>query len=145
MADLSDFLEAGLLDHLFRGASSPRQDSYWVALFTTATSDDGSGTEVSTGNWTNYSRVEVDASAASSIFNAAASEAGGGQRSDTDNEIDFGTATISGSDVEVTHVALMTASSGGNMLFHGALGSSRTIFNGAPVKFEANDLGFALR
>lgn len=144
MSALSDFLEAALLEHLYRGAASPRQDSYWLALFTSPTADDGSGTEVDTADWSNYARVQVDASAASTIFTAAAPGGSGGHVTDNGAAVDFGTAVIV-TPVQFTHIAVMTAASGGDFMKHGPLTTPKTVSDGDPVTIPIGDLVLAFQ
>lgn len=58
------------------------------------------------------------------------------------NEISFAEAT--GSWGMVTHFALFDATSGGNMLCHGALNVARTIVSGDKARFTAGDLNVSL-
>lgn len=57
MSSASDTLEGEILDHIFRTATWSKPTALWVALFTVAPGDDGTGgTEVSGGA---YARVNV--------------------------------------------------------------------------------------
>lgn len=61
MSALSDYLEAGILNNIFRAATIPTlPSSLYVALYTVAPSDSGGGTEAS---GTGYGRVAVAARA----------------------------------------------------------------------------------
>lgn len=139
---LSNYAEAAILDHFFSEGASPSQTSYWVALFTSATGDDGSGSEVTTADWSNYSRANVDATSASGIFSAAAAS-GNAQVVGNESEIDFGTAVIVDEN-GVSHIAVMTAAEAGNSIYHGALSSVKTISDGDPVKIPASSLSMSL-
>jgi len=44
----------------------------------------------------------------------------------------------------ITHVAVFTAATGGEMLFYGALGSSKSVALGDEVRFNANNLTLAV-
>lgn len=118
MAAATDYLEAEVLDHVLgkgtRDFTSPA--NLYVALFTTATADDGTGTEIGSG--VNYSRQSADF--------GAASTAAGVTTALTTADIEFGPATTSNWGT-VTHLAIFDAATGGNMLFHGALSVSKTI------------------
>lgn len=133
MAALSDYLEDALLNHIFRNTSYTRPANIYVALYTTATTDAGGGTEVTGGS---YSRQAV-ATGASSGWGAPS----GGSTSNT-ADITFTTATADWG--TVTHVALLDAASSGNMLFHGALTASKTVNNGDTFKFLATNLSISL-
>ena len=73
----SDYLENALLDHVL-GTTSYSQPTIYVALYTTAPTDAGGGTEVSGGS---YARVAVSA------WDAASSGA-----SENTNDVTFATA-----------------------------------------------------
>lgn len=134
---LSDFLENELLDHVFGAAAYTAPGTVYAALFTAAPSDSGGGTAVSTGVWTNYARVAITNNATN--FPAAS---GGAKSNGTD--IDFGTATISGTAPVVVAVGLFDASVSGNLLGWADLAVNKTINNGDPVKFAAGDLDITL-
>lgn len=117
MSALSDYLENELLDHVLRNSSYTSPSAVYAALFTTATADAGTGTEVSNSNA--YARTAL-------TFGSAAS---GGSISNT-ADTDFTTAT--GSWGTVTHMAIVDSATygGGNFLFHGALDASKAVGDG---------------
>lgn len=123
MAELSDFLENKIIDHMLRNQAYTPPATVYVALFTTATSDDGSGTEVTGGS---YARQDAGLSVAS------------GGASSNASDITFPTATADWG--TVTHCALMDAATSGNMLMHSALDASKTVNNGDTFKINAGDL-----
>ena len=49
MAEFTDFLENKIIDHMLRNQAYTPPTTVYVALFTTATTDAGGGTEVSGG------------------------------------------------------------------------------------------------
>ena len=122
MAALTDYLEIKILDHVFGGTAYTAPSTLYVSLFTSATSDSGSGTEVS-GNA--YARKPM-------AFNAAAA----GATTNT-SSVEFPTAT--GSWGTITHVALYDAVTGGNMLIHSALTASKAIASGDVFRFNTSD------
>lgn len=139
MSAMSDFLENKLIDQLFRGQAAPTTTNLYVGLLTAAPSDSGGGTEVS-GN--NYSRVTVASSLANwagtqSAGSTTASSGTGGQTSNN-NAITF--ATPSGTWGTVTHFGIYDATTGGNLLFYGALTISKTINQSDTVTFPAGSL-----
>ena len=97
----------------------------YVALFTTATTDAGGGTEVSGGG---YARQLVGLSAAS----------GAGGLTSNAADIVFPTATADWG--TVTHVAIMDAATGGNMIMHSPLDASKAIAVGDTFKINATEL-----
>jgi len=123
MAEFTDFMENKIIDHMLRNQSYTPPATVYVALFTTATTDAGGGTEVSGGA---YARQAVTLSAAS------------GGASENSAEISFPQATADWG--TITHVALMDAATGGNMLMHTALDESKTVNNGDTFKINAGDL-----
>lgn len=130
MGSFSDYLESEFLDHLF-GKGSYTPPTIYVALSTANPLDDGSGLTEPSGN--GYARVqttETDWSTASSgsINNSVA--------------IEFGEA--SGAWGTIAYFALMDAASGGNMLVHGELSTSKSISSGDTAEFSAGDLDISL-
>ena len=97
----------------------------YVALFTTATTDAGGGTEVSGGG---YARQLVGLSAAS----------GAGGSTSNAADITFPTATADWG--TVTHVAIMDAATLGNMIMHSPLDASKAIATGDTFKINATEL-----
>jgi len=123
MAEFTDYLENKIIDHMLRNQAYTPPSTVYVALFTSATDDTGGGTEVSGGS---YARQAVTLSAAS-----------GGASSNT-ADITFPQATAAWG--TITHVALMDAETGGNMLMHSPLDASKTINNGDTFKINAGNL-----
>ena len=123
MAEFTDFMENKIIDHMLRNQAYTPPATVYVALFTTATTDAGGGTEVSGGA---YARQAVTLSAAS------------GGASENSADITFPQATADWG--TITHVALMDALTGGNMLMHTALDASKTVNNGDTFKINAGDL-----
>ena len=97
----------------------------YVALFTSATTDAGGGTEVSGGG---YARQLVGLSAAS----------GAGGLTSNAADIIFPTATADWG--TVTHIAIMDAATGGNMIMHSPLDASKAIATGDTFKINATEL-----
>lgn len=139
MAAATDYLENRLVDWLLRGQSFTPPSTTYVALFTTATTDAGGGTEVSGGG---YARVAI----ASSLTNWAGTQAPGsttassgtGGQTSNNNTITFPQATANWG--TITHFALFDASTGGNMLIHGALTQSKQIDAGDQLVIDPAQL-----
>lgn len=139
MSAMSDYLENKLIDQLFRGQAAPTTSTLYVGLLTAAPSDSGGGTEVS-GN--SYARVAVTSSLANwagtqSAGSTVASSGTGGQ---TSNNAAITFPSPSGTWGTVTHFGIYDASSGGNLLFWGALTISKTINQSDTVTFPAASL-----
>ena len=130
MANLTNFAENALIDALLRGQSLGAPATFHVALFTSDPTEPGAaGTEAS---YTGYARVAVTSSLANWAGTQGAgttvASSGTGGASSNNNVITFGAPT-SGPQT-LTHWALMSASTGGNMWLYGALTASRTVNNG---------------
>lgn len=139
MAAMSDFLENKLIDWFFRGqaigitgasaAAGTGPSNLYFGLLTTAPSDTGGGTEVTGGS---YTRVTV----ASTLTNYAGTQGAGTSVASTGNTgttsnngvISFPSPTASWG--AVSHFGIYDASTGGNLLFHGALTTPKTINSG---------------
>ena len=139
MSAMSDFLENRIIDQLFRGQAAPTTTTLHVGLLTTAPSDTGGGTEVSGGS---YARVAVTSSLANwagtqSAGSTVASTGSGGQ---TSNNAAITFPTPSAGWGTVTHFGIYDASTGGNLLFWGALTIAKTINQADTVTFPAASL-----
>lgn len=120
--NLGDSTTDGTVTWLTLKPGLPKRPIY-VALFTAAPNDAGGGTEVSGGS---YARVAV----APADANWSAPDATGGL-TDNVNAITFPTPTASWG--SITHVGLFDRPTGGNLLFHGALATAKTVNNGDPA------------
>lgn len=125
MAALTDFLENALLNAVLRATAYTPPAAVYVALFTSATTEGGGGGEVSGGS---YARQAVTFGAPS---NGVCSNTG---------SVVFNNMPAA----VVTHVAIMDASSAGNMLFHGPLATQRTTALADSVTFGVGALSAAL-
>jgi len=123
MAEFTDFMENKIIDHMLRNQAYTPPSTVYLALFTSATDDSGGGTEVSGGS---YARQAVTLTAAS------------GGASENSADITFPQATADWG--TITHVALMDALTGGNMLMHSPLDASKTVNSGDTFKINAGDL-----
>lgn len=104
MNTLSDFAENLILKWLLSAAAATRPTAWYIALFTAAPGETGGGTEVTGGSYARQSvAFTVSGTAPSQGVNSA--------------QIEFPTATANWG--TVSHMALMDASSGGNMLAYG--------------------------
>lgn len=129
MAALSDHAEALLLDWLMTTGTATRPTAWYVALYTAAPSDSGGGTEVSGSG---YSRQAV-------TFDAASSP--GGTTSNT-GAVSF--TASGGSFGTVTHIGIFDASSGGNLLWHGAMTASKTVADGDTLEFSIGNIDLTI-
>jgi hypothetical protein len=138
MSAFTDASENVILDVMLRtGAALPAwwtalivapTNNIWAALFTSATTDAGGGTEVSGGA---YTRMPVDFTPAS----------GGASQ----NTVDVNFPVAGAAWGTITHVAIFDAVSAGQMLFHGPLAASKTIGMGDQFRFLASTLVVGLQ
>jgi len=126
MSAASNYLENEINDHVLGGADYTRPGTVYLALFTTAVAEDGSGTEVS---GTAYARASVTNNATNWPASSAGVKSNG-------TEIAF--ATAGGSWGTVTHWAIMDAATSGNVLYKGALTASKVVASGDTLKFAAS-------
>lgn len=120
MSALSDYAETLIANFIANNQTATRPTAWHLALFTAAASDSGGGTEVA-GN--GYARQAITFGAASS-----------GVTSNTSTH----TFTASGGNWgTVTHFGIFDAPTSGNLLWHGALTTSRTINNGESLTVAA--------
>lgn len=139
----SNYLESALLNHIFSnngGAaySAPADNSIYVSLHTTAgplDDNSGTGTEITLGS---YAR-----SNASNTLTWTVSQSGGTTTATNDQAIPFPQATAN-YDGQVTHIGIYDASSGGNLLFHGALSVPKTVTTGDTFQINAGSLTITL-
>lgn len=132
MSAKSDYLENKLIDYLLRNQAFTQLTNTYVALFTAAPSDSGGGTEVTGGS---YARVTVACSLANwagtqSAGSTSASSGTGGVTSNN-NAITFPTPSANWG--SITHFGIFDASTSGNLLYHGALTTPKTVNNGDPA------------
>lgn len=126
MADAkSDYAEKATLDWLLGGDDPTRPTGRYVALFQADPTDEGTGTEVSGGS---YARQEA-------TFGAASTDAGV-TTATTTADLDW----INLPTVEITHVGIFDASTGGNLIYHGALTTSKTLTSGDNFTINSGQL-----
>jgi len=107
--------------------SVTRPTTWYVGLFTSDPTDTGAaGTEVSGGS---YARVAV-------TFNVT------GDTASNTASVEFPTATANWG--TVSHIGIHDALSGGNMLVHGALTTSKAIDSGDVFRIPTGDLDITL-
>ena len=127
MAAMSNYLENALINAVLRNTSYTSPTTVYAALFTSDPTDAGSGTEVSGGS---YARKAIAFGAPS---NGVSTNSG---------SVEFDQAT--GNWGTITHFALFDAATSGNMLFHGALTTSKTIETGDVFKFATSSVSVTL-
>jgi hypothetical protein len=127
MAELSNYLENKLLDHVLRNTSYNSPTTVYVGLFTTDPTDGNTGSEVSGGS---YARQILNVTTAT----------GGIVTSSAD--VTFPQAT--GSWGTISHLGLLDALTSGNLLMHTPLTTSRAIETGDVLKISTGSLTASL-
>lgn len=127
MAEMSTYLENAMVNAVLRNTTYTSPATVYVALFTTDPTDAGTGTEVS-GNAYQRTAVTFGAPSSGVTTNSGA--------------VTFPTAT--GSWGTVTHIGIMDASTAGNLLFHTALDTSKTITSGDIFTISTGNLSVTL-
>jgi len=127
MAELSDYLENKLLDHVLRGTSYTSPTTVYVGLYTSDPGDDNSGTECTGGA---YARQELSVTTASGGIVTSSADITFPQATD-----DWGT---------ISHVALLDAITSGNLLMHTPLTTSKDITTGDVLRISSGDLTASL-
>lgn len=119
--------ETSVLTWSLTTGSVTRPAAWYIALFTSDPTDTGSaGTEVSGGS---YART----AATFSVSGDTASNTAG---------IEFPAASASWG--TVSHIGVMDASTGGNMLVHAALSAAKAIASGDVFRIPTGDLDITL-
>jgi len=127
MAEMSNFLENALINATLRNTTYTSPATVYVSLWTSDPTDAGSGTEVSGGS---YARTAV-------TFGAPSNGA-----STNSADVTFPTAT--GSWGTVGWIGINDALTTGNLLYHTALDTSKTIASGDIFKISTGNLSVTL-
>lgn len=127
MAEMSNYLENALINGTIRGSTFTAPTNVYVALYTSDPTDADTGTEVSGGS---YARQIVTFGAPSNGVSAS------------NADVTFPQAT--GSWGTVGWIGLRDAVSGGNLLYHTALDTSKVIDTGDVFKINSGNLSVTL-
>lgn len=123
MSAMSDYLELKFLDHFTGTASTSAPAAVYLGLSTASINDDASGTELSGNNYTRKAITFASAASGSISSNAA---------------VEFNAAT--GSWGTVSHWGIWDASTGGNLLYHGAFTTGKAIATGDILKVASGSI-----
>jgi hypothetical protein len=127
MAEFSNYLENALINATLRNTAYTSPSVVYVGLYTSDPTDANTGTEVSGGS---YARVAV-------TFGAPSNGA-----STNSAAVEFPQATANWG--TVTHIGILDALTSGNLLYHTALDSSKTIETGDIFKIAIGSLSVTL-
>lgn len=127
MAEMSNYLENALINATLRNTTYTSPATVYVGLFTSDPTDANTGTEVSGGS---YARTAVTFGAPSNgvTTNSAA--------------VEFPQAT--GTWGTVGWIGILDAATSGNLLYHTALDTSKTISSGDIFKISIGNLSVTL-
>jgi hypothetical protein len=131
MAAASDFLENKLLDHVLTTTAYTQPSTRYLALFTAVT-----------GLETNSPSAEISTSGTAYIRKAVTFAAASGGTCATNATVTFDTATTSWG--LVSHIAIMDAETSGNVLFYGALTTSKQIDAADTMQVTSGNLTVSL-
>ena len=126
MSAASNYTENLGLKFLLTTETATRPTAWYIGLFTSDPTDAGSGTEVSGGS---YVRKTV----AFSVTDDTASNSA---------TVTFDAATANWG--TITHIGVYDASTSGNLLFHGAVTTSKTIETGDTFQISSGNLTITL-
>jgi hypothetical protein len=129
MAEMSNYLENALLNATLNATTYTAPATVYVSLWTSNPTDAGDGTEVTGGS---YARTAVSF--------ATASGTSGNILNDAD--VTFPTATASWG--TVGWIGINDAATAGNLLYHTALDTSKTIDSGDIFKISTGNLSVTL-
>jgi len=126
MSAFSDYVEDKIVDVFLRNGSHTGSAPY-IALFTSDPTDDTTTALSNEASYTNYVRQAATFTASSN-----------GVTQNT-AQIDF-PSNGDGVSTTITHVGVFDASTSGNLLFHAALTTSKTLQPGDVLSFAASAL-----
>jgi hypothetical protein len=127
MAEFSNFLENAIINATLRATTYTSPATVYVSLYTSDPTDADSGTEVTGGS---YARTAVTFGAPSNGVTTNSAD------------VTFPTATAGWG--TVSHIGIHDASTAGNLLFHTALDTSKTIDSGDIFKISTGNLSVTL-
>ena len=155
MASLSDYLESGLLHHLFRGQSFPKPENIAIALCSAVPSESDSGSTMSElpsgtadGKDTGYRRINLGDPATAGdgkwLYNTDDHNAGSGIIKNASSflfdEGDGSAALVDWGWVSGIAVVDSGEYGTGNLLMYAQLENPRIIYTGDTVKFDPSTL-----
>ena len=122
----SDWAEHRVLEYFLRTNTNFTPQQVYAALFLSATTDAGGGTEVPAAN--SYARTAI-------TFGAAQTPGG-----TSNNSVDITFPQAAGDWGTITHLGIFDRSTTGNLIFHGALANTKLVQSGDTFKIPAGNL-----
>jgi len=154
MAALSDYLESGLLNHVFRNEDFPKPSAIAIALSSGVLQDSDTGATIAElptgidGTGTGYARILLDKTDVSGndywSFSADDLSEGSGLIKNAANRV-FNTALLDWG--EVVGIAILDSGvyGEGNLLMHSSIDNPRTIYEGDSVVFNTETLQISFK
>ena len=136
MTAASNYLENKVLDHVLRVSAYTQPSSLYLALFTNTSANAAANLE--NGTLTD----EVSTSSTAYVRKAVTFASASSGTSATSSTVTFDAATASWG--TITHVAIMDASTSGNVLFWGAVTTSKQIDTGDTFQVTSGNLTISL-
>ena len=136
MSAASNYLENKVLDHVLTATSYSAPATRYLALFTNTSGSAAANLEA--GTLTDEVTTSGSAYGREAVTFAAAS----GGSSASNATVTFDTATANWG--TITHVAVMDAETSGNVLFYGAVTTSKTIETGDTFQVSSGNLTISL-
>ncbi len=127
MSQFSNYLENALINATLRNTTYTSPTTVYVALYSTNPTDADTGTEIAGGS---YARTAVTFGAPSNGVST--------------NSADVTFPTATGTWGTVSHVGIRDASTAGNLLYHAALTTSKTVSSGDIFKISTGNLSVTL-
>ena len=125
MSAMSDYLENKVLDHILATTAFTKPSAVYLGLSIASMGDNAGGTELSGNGYARVGPVVFDAASGGTTDNTAV--------------VDFPSCTGSNWGA-VAYWSLWDASTGGNMLLHGAFTSAKTIEVNDVLRVASGDL-----
>ena len=154
MAALSDYLESGLLNHVFRNQSFPKPSSIAIALTSGIPQDSDTGVTIPelpsgiNGSGTGYARILLDRTDVSGndywSFSSSDLSAGSGLIKNAANRV-FNTALLDWGWISGIAVTDNGDYGSGNLLMHSTLDNPRVIYTGDSPVFDAETLQISFK
>jgi hypothetical protein len=136
MSAASNYLENKVLDHVLTATAYSQPSTRYLALFNNTSGSAAANLEA--GTLTDETSTSGTAYVRKAVTFAAAS----GGSSATNATVTFDTATANWG--TITHVAIMDAETSGNVLFYGAVTTSKTIETGDTFQVSSGNLTVSL-
>ncbi len=131
MSKFSNYTEGNIVETTLRGAAFPVPAKTYVALFTADPTDANvTANEVGVGAWPAYARK--DAANGGAIATGWSANADGVS---SNAQVITWAANNGASTVTVTHIGIYDALTGGNLLYHSPLVSSKSLLVGDVLSF----------